>query len=62
VQEIKRKSEVRIKSLTDTLSKVDAKCDALTTTLVDIQSHVETLKGIYEETVASGIQDDGDPD
>eukprot|EP00026_Physarum_polycephalum_P001575 Phypoly_transcript_01577.p1 GENE.Phypoly_transcript_01577~~Phypoly_transcript_01577.p1 ORF type:complete len:1081 (+),score=164.52 Phypoly_transcript_01577:49-3291(+) len=61
-QELKRKTEGRIRALTDQLSKVGEKCDLLTSTLVDIQSHVETLKGVYEETVVSGTQDDSDPD
>ena len=44
------------------MSKIDEKCDSLTTTLLDIQCHIETLKSAYEETVANGNQDDGNPD
>lgn len=53
---------MRIKALTEQLSKVAMKYDTLTNALVDIQSHVETLKGAYEETVAEGNQDENDPD
>ena len=59
---MKYRSDMRVKTLTNQLSTMDTRCEALTTTLVDIQRHFGTLRSAYEETANSESYDDGDPE